>query len=216
MPAGPQTEPILLSVAPSPEKTQEAPVVEQALPRIEINPEPPVPSQLQPHEKEQDSAFIEKEIPKTKIPPESPVHPKELTASQVKNPGPKTRPSVDQAGIEISNGNGINQMARKVGEYLKEVGMKVARLTNAANFKYDKTRIFYQEGYEEEARTIGEQLPVGREDMRCVKKLDRPHIKVKVLMGRDLIPYKKVFFDKGRTPRERQAMASAVSARKEE
>ena len=99
--------------------------------------------------------------------------------------------SIKETGIEISNGNGVNRMARRVGHYLKERGLSVVRLTNANHFKHQNTKIFYREGYDEAADHVGEQLPAcqGTE----VKQLDRQNIKVKVLIGKDLVPYNKMF-----------------------
>ena len=97
-------------------------------------------------------------------------------------------------GIEISNGNGVNRNARKVGNYLKGKGLNVIRLTNANHFKQAGTRIYYQKEYNEAAGYVAEQLPVFQ-DMIEVKRFDRPNIKVKVLIGKDLIPQNKLFAD---------------------
>jgi tetratricopeptide (TPR) repeat protein len=97
-------------------------------------------------------------------------------------------------GIEISNGNGVNRNARKVGNYLEGKGLNVIRLTNANHFKQAGTRIYYQKEYNEAADYVAEQLPVFQ-DMIEVKRFDRPNIKVKVLIGKDLIPHNKLFAD---------------------
>lgn len=94
--------------------------------------------------------------------------------------------------IEISNGNGVNRMARKVGDYLKERGLKVTRLTNANSFNHAETRILYQKGFYEAADYTADQLPVIR-NMEELKKFDRPNIKIKILIGKDLIPHHKLF-----------------------
>jgi hypothetical protein len=98
-----------------------------------------------------------------------------------------------EVGIEVSNGNGVNQMAQKVGDYLTTLGMKVARLTNANKFNQEITKIFYLNGYETEAEYVAEQMPLGKRNLEAVKKFDRPGINVKVLIGKDLAPYKEVF-----------------------
>ena len=94
--------------------------------------------------------------------------------------------------IEISNGNGVNRMARVIAEYLKENNFKVVRLTNAENFNHKNSQIYYQKGYEETAAQINKEIPlsVNQEE---VKNFDRPHIKVKLVIGKDVIPYKKNF-----------------------
>jgi len=99
--------------------------------------------------------------------------------------------SMKETGIEISNGNGVNRMARRVGNYLKERGLSVVRLTNANHFRHRETKIYYREGYDEAADYIGEQMPLSQGTE--VKKLDRANVKVKVLIGKDLVPYNKMF-----------------------
>jgi tetratricopeptide (TPR) repeat protein len=99
--------------------------------------------------------------------------------------------SIKETGIEISNGNGVNRMARRVGNYLQERGLSIVRLTNANHFKHRETKIFYRQGYDEAAGDLEEQLPLfqGTE----VKQLDRANVKVKVLIGKDLVPHNKMF-----------------------
>ena len=94
--------------------------------------------------------------------------------------------------VEISNGNGVYRMARKVGNYLKEKGVKVTRLTNANNFKHPETSILYQKEYDEAADHIAEYLPVFRSKEKT-EKFDRPNIKIKILIGKDLILHQKAF-----------------------
>ena len=96
------------------------------------------------------------------------------------------------ADIEISNGNGVNGMAARVGDYLKGKGLRVVRLTNADNFKHKGTRVFFQEGYQEMADVVAGQLPV-LQNKEERKHLDRPSIKVKVLIGKDLISHGEMF-----------------------
>ncbi len=119
--------------------------------------------------------------------------PDEPVTKQVSSLPQPSLPPMKDVGIEISNGNGINQMARKVGDYLTEMGMKVARLTNAKKFDQEKTKILYLNGYQTEAEYVAEQLPAGKENLQAVKGFDRPDIRVKVLIGKDLAPYKEVF-----------------------
>jgi Flp pilus assembly protein TadD len=107
--------------------------------------------------------------------------------------GVKQQNLLRKAGIEISNGNGVNRMARRVGNYLKEKGLKVNRLTNADNFNHAETKIYYQKGHHEAACYMARQIPGSQNKNMEKSKFDRPNIKVKVLIGKDLIPYHKVF-----------------------
>jgi Flp pilus assembly protein TadD len=98
-------------------------------------------------------------------------------------------------GIEISNGNGVNQMAKTVGAYLQKKGYPVGRLTNSHPFNYGHTRVYYLEGNGEIALQVAGQLPTYY-DLIELKKLDRPSIQVKILLGKDMIPYNKKLREK--------------------
>jgi tetratricopeptide (TPR) repeat protein len=89
-------------------------------------------------------------------------------------------------GIEISNGNGTTHMARDIAAYLKFKGFKVVRLTNADSFNHADGGIFYEKEYEDLAGQIAEVIPQIK-DVRQTGKLDRPYVKVKVLIGKDLV-----------------------------
>jgi len=112
-----------------------------------------------------------------------------LQASIEQLPPPK------EAKVEISNGNGVRRMARRVGNYLTQNGVRVVRLTNAKNFKYPQTKIYYLEGYQEAAYQLANQMP-GIQKMEVSETFDRPTIRIKVLIGKDLVPYHKVFADR--------------------
>ena len=105
--------------------------------------------------------------------------------------------SLKNAEIEISNGNGAYRMAKKVGDYLKEKGLKVTRLTNANHFRHSGTKIIYQKEYDKAADQVAEHIPVYQSKEQA-EKLDRPNIRVKILIGKDLIPHHKTF-ENGKT-----------------
>jgi len=106
------------------------------------------------------------------------------------HPREKDSVTLKRFGIEVSNGNGINGMARRVGQYLKTRGLEVSRLTNANHFNYRVSKIYYQEGYQEAASHLAAQLPA-LDAMEETKRFDRPNIKIKLLIGKDLIPYQR-------------------------
>jgi len=91
-------------------------------------------------------------------------------------------------GIEISNGNGVNRMARRMGNFLNQKGLNVIRLTNADHFNHPDTRVYFQKGYLYEAFQLAQQLP-GNQEMRRVPRLDRPTLKIKVVIGKDIVPF---------------------------
>jgi len=98
-------------------------------------------------------------------------------------------------GIEVSNGNGVDHMAKRVGHYLQKKGYPVGRLTNSQHFNHGYTQIYYQEGNKEIAHQIAEQLPTHK-DLIEIKKLERPTIQVKILLGKDMIPHINKFREK--------------------
>lgn len=91
-----------------------------------------------------------------------------------------------KTGIEISNGNGVNGMARRISRQLEGNGIPVRRITNAEHFNHRRSRIYYQNGYEEVAVQVAGQIP-GLQKLEGRKKFDRPSINVKVILGRDLV-----------------------------
>ena len=100
--------------------------------------------------------------------------------------------SARKVAIEISNGNGINNMARQVGEYLKQKGFNVVRYTNADSFDHSATTIQYQKEGAETIQELRNELPEIQE-LQKVSRMDRQHVKVKLIMGRDPIPRKDMF-----------------------
>jgi len=92
----------------------------------------------------------------------------------------------EEAEIEISNGNGVIHMAKRVGAYLRSKGFPVKRLTNSKHFHHARSMIYYCEGYLQEAYQVAKEIP-GWNEMKEVPNLESPSVKVKVLIGRDLI-----------------------------
>ena len=95
-------------------------------------------------------------------------------------------------GIEISNGNGASHMARDIAEYLKAKGFTVVRLTNADNFNHAEGSIVFEKEYEELAGQIAGAIPHIK-DVKQTGKLDRPNVKVKVVVGKDLVSHREEF-----------------------
>ncbi len=94
--------------------------------------------------------------------------------------------SLKKAWIEVSNGNGVNGMARKVSRQLEHKGIPVRHITNANHFNHGQTRIYYQNGYEEVAVRVADQIP-GLQELEERKKFDRPNINVKIIIGKDIL-----------------------------
>ncbi len=97
--------------------------------------------------------------------------------------------SLNSVGMELSNGNGVNNMAKSMAQYLGVKGFHIVRLTNADKFNYQKTTLMYKPEFSEATRQVAEQLPE-MPTLKEVKRLDRPNIGMKLVLGRDLVPYK--------------------------
>jgi lipoprotein NlpI len=98
----------------------------------------------------------------------------------------------DEPGIEVSNGNGVRFMARDVSRYLAKTGSKVQRLTNAESFSHERTIIYYCDGYFAHASRIAGELP-GLKELEKVQRFGTSYIKIRVLIGKDLVPFRETF-----------------------
>jgi hypothetical protein len=87
--------------------------------------------------------------------------------------------------IEIANGNGINQMAKRMQTYLRQKGHQVQWITNSKHFNHGETKLFYCKGYLQDAYRVAKEIP-GFQNMEEVDDLLRPNTKVKVVIGKDL------------------------------
>lgn len=96
-------------------------------------------------------------------------------------------PGTEKIRIEVSNGNGITGMARKVGQNLRLEGYSAIRLTNQKPFTVGASQIQYRAGYEEAAKRLQASLPVQPE---LVQRDDlRMDINVRLVLGKDLVAY---------------------------
>ncbi len=91
--------------------------------------------------------------------------------------------------IELLNGNGVNGMARRMRAYLEERGFKVVRCANADNFDYLQTSLYYRKEGLEAAQQLLTRIP-DIKNVKEVKRLERNDSTIKIVMGRDLKPFK--------------------------
>lgn len=90
-----------------------------------------------------------------------------------------------RARVEVSNGNGVSGMARKVGFHLKEGGLDATRLTNHPGFGVATTRVEYRSGHEVEARQVAAAMPFR---VAVLLSADLRHdIGVRLVLGKDLM-----------------------------
>ncbi len=104
---------------------------------------------------------------------------------------PKTE-NVAAICVEVSNGNGINHLAENVGGYLRKKGFRVTRVTNAEKFDVAGTCIYYEKNHAQAANLLAGQIPVVSK-IRAVPALDVSRVKLKLVLGADMVRYRKEF-----------------------
>ncbi len=100
--------------------------------------------------------------------------------SKVVKAAPATRPY----RIEVSNGNGVTGMARKVAGFLDGEGYSRARLTNQKPFQVTSSQVQYRSGYREQAQSLVSTLP-GKPGIAQADNL-RGDISIRVVLGKDV------------------------------
>ena len=87
------------------------------------------------------------------------------------------------ARLEVANGNGVEGLARRVGEYLQTLGVAAPRLTNQRPFDQRRTVIQYVAGQARAAEDL--KLTLGSPaDLVATARIDR-NAQVRVVLGRD-------------------------------
>ena len=86
--------------------------------------------------------------------------------------------------LEISNGNGVTGLARRVSRLLSRQGIPVHRITNQEPYRQIMTEIQYHHGFEQEAEKLRERL----HGYAVVARVDTPRhlVDVRVVLGRDI------------------------------
>jgi tetratricopeptide (TPR) repeat protein len=119
----------------------------------------------------------------------------QAAARQLDSQPPVTEPAINSAlRVEISNGSGVTGMAARVRSILREhsglraSGGDVVRLTNADRFNYTATTVFYRSGLGAAVTELISSLP--SQNLRFEESDQMaPGIDVRVLLGRDYIPF---------------------------
>ena len=71
-------------------------------------------------------------------------------------------PVAQRYRLEVSNGNGVTGMAKRVGQMLAVTGLPQARLTNQKPFVQQFTEIQHRDGYESAAIALRAGFPAHR------------------------------------------------------
>ncbi|RKQ61194.1 tetratricopeptide repeat protein [Vogesella indigofera] len=98
-----------------------------------------------------------------------------------------TPPTSRAALYEVSNGNGITGMARRVNQALLAQGYPAARLTNSKPFRQPVTVVEYRPGYAGVAARLSASLPL---KPAITEKVDlRQSTDVRLVLGRDVMTH---------------------------
>ncbi|HEX6064743.1 MAG TPA: LytR C-terminal domain-containing protein [Longimicrobiales bacterium] len=87
--------------------------------------------------------------------------------------------------LEVSNGNGILGLAKRVAGRLVGAGVRATRLTNQRPFQQASTEVQYREGYAAEAAVLAATFP-RTVQVKPSKDLAR-HIDVRLVLGKDVL-----------------------------
>lgn len=85
--------------------------------------------------------------------------------------------------FEIANGNGVAGLARRVGLYLRGIGMAAPRLTNQRPFDQRRTEIQYIAGMEQAAQALRSTLGTPA-DLLATRRIER-NAQMRVVLGKD-------------------------------
>jgi tetratricopeptide (TPR) repeat protein len=96
--------------------------------------------------------------------------------------------------LEISNGNGVNGMARELAKLVGNGTLRVVRLTNQKGFAVANTRIEYEPSYRSAAESLASRLNTS--SLIAVKDIGRADMRL--VIGRDLLDVKTALVAKGK------------------
>jgi tetratricopeptide (TPR) repeat protein len=136
---------------------------------------------------DQDWAFVE-----VTTRPNGVLELRRVVPSRAAAPAPANRPAIPPlpkedkepmaiAALEISNGNGRQGLARLMSRQLRDMDLKVVRLTNEKGFAVRQTRIEYQPAFRGVAERLAERYAA-----KPVEVSLRGRTNVRLVIGRDL------------------------------
>lgn len=91
-----------------------------------------------------------------------------------------------RARLEVSNGNGVTGLARKLGKQLANDHLHLTRVTNHKSYTVTTTVIEYQPGFESAARSLAERLGIASE----LRPSGAPQARadIRLLLGKNAVP----------------------------
>jgi len=116
---------------------------------------------------------------------EEEIHMMAKVLNKVSSPSAQYNVVLMPARLEVANGNGKEGMARLMTSVLARHGQTVVRVTNADNFDYSSSTIYYMPERRQEAEKIASSLPVQVD----LKEMDITHrrVDIRIVIGKDLL-----------------------------
>jgi hypothetical protein len=128
-----------------------------------------------------------------------------IAASSTKGGGwqnaPQPRQTLEKSivEIEVQNGNGVKNSARKVADHLRKNGFNVVRIDDAQSHDHFSTKVFYYSGNLKEAKRLLDAIPEISKDAELYE-LESMGGHIRLLIGKDLIERNKALtWDKPRS-----------------
>ncbi|MCB1671003.1 MAG: LytR C-terminal domain-containing protein [Gammaproteobacteria bacterium] len=90
--------------------------------------------------------------------------------------------------LEVANGNGVNGMAARVREYLSARGGNVVKISDAENYAYSQTVLYYRSGTRIAAEALAESLPLPSVKLVETDRL-RTETDARLVIGSDFVPF---------------------------
>ena len=166
---------------PVTETTVAAPALAPASPPVAVEPTAPVPSPSQPVIQ----PLVAEPAPVIAPPQLAPAEPQQTVEPAAPTMLAAAPPSARAALYEVSNGNGITGMARRVNQALLAQGYPAARLTNSKPFRQPVTVVEYRPGYAAVAAQLSASLPL--KPAITEKAGLRQSTDVRLVLGRDVM-----------------------------
>ncbi|PUA17743.1 LytR C-terminal domain-containing protein [Glaciimonas sp. PCH181] len=111
----------------------------------------------------------------------NPVQPKEAQQSP-----PQSSQQNKGFNFEVTNANGIPDLARKVAETMVQNGLPTARLSNLKPFQQNRTIVRYRDGFYYDAARVGLKLPAA--PLLVLDTQMRKETDVQLVLGKDATP----------------------------
>jgi len=93
-----------------------------------------------------------------------------------------------KAQVEVMNGTGGKGMASWWGNHLRQQGVPTVAQFTTAGSNCPKTKIYYCEGYLQEAYQVAKKIPL-YQDFERVAAFEDSKVKVRVVIGRDVLRF---------------------------